>query len=83
MLYDMVGILVVAGLVELLSRVLSWRGLTDSRHRDYMGLWLIVGPVGLLAWLHQDGTLALVLPFTLAGIVRLLHRQRPKALATV
>jgi hypothetical protein len=79
MLHDLLGILVVNGAIMLLGIPLSRRGLLDQRDRlASVGFYLVLAPVGLLAWFHGDLTLAVTLIFTLTGAVLLLwKRKRP------
>jgi hypothetical protein len=75
-LYDMIGIVLVNAAVAVLHLFLIRRNLLDRNDRwRGFGLYLVVAPIGLLAWLERDATLAVLIPFTLTGAVLLLRRR--------
>lgn len=79
MLNDILGVLIVNGLLAVLTAVLIRFGLLRRRGREPLGLVLVLSPIGLIAWLWHDATLALIAVLTLVGLLVLLSGRRSQS----
>ena len=72
--WNMLGIWVVAAGMTLLSLILT-RCRPKKNPLSWYGLYLVLGPLSLMAWLKSSFEMWFVVPFSLAGVIILWFAQ--------